>query len=145
MKIPPIQPASFERGFTLFGAKPFALANVDFTLHYHCDGVALQSASPEVLGTSLRIAERILRVECEGRGIVVPPVNDDVLSALSAELLEAGPAWDPDIAKRLKSTAPYKAYHAVFEDWAKKKPRPELAFHGAARMFRIFELSLEPL
>ena len=145
MKIPPIQPVSFDRGFTLFGAKPFALADVDFRLHYHCDGVALQSASPEVLGTSLRIADRVLRVECLDRGILVPPVNDEVLSALSAELLEAGPAWDADIAKRLKSTPAYRAYHAVFEDWAKKKPRPELAFHGAARMLRIFELVLQPL
>lgn len=145
MNIPPIQPVSFDRGFTLFGAQPFALAHVDFTLHYHCDGVALQSASPEVLGTSLRIAERVLRVECQDRGIVVPPVNDAVLAALSAELLAAGPEWDPDIAKRLKGTPAYRAYHAVFEDWAKKKPRPELAFHGAARMFRIFELALQPL
>jgi hypothetical protein len=145
MKVPSIQPVSFDRGFALFGAKPFALAHDDFALHYHCDGVALQSAAPELLGTSLRIAERVLRIECEERGIVIPPVSDGVLSALSAELLEAGPAWDAEIAKRLKTTPPYKAYHAVFDDWAKKKPRPELAFHGASRMFRIFELVLQPL
>lgn len=145
MKLPPVQPASFERGFTLFGAKPFALAEVDFKLHYHCDNIAMQSAAPEVLGTSLRIAESILRAECRDRGIVVPPVHESLLATVSAEMLEAGATWDIDIAKRLKGTNAYKAYHAVFVDWSKKKPRPELAYHGAARMFRIFELLLQPL
>ena len=145
MNIPPIQPVSFDHGFTLFGAKPFDLASVNPVLHFHCDSVARQSVAPGLLDESLRVAERVLRVECLSRGIAIPPPDDAVFTALSRELLEAGPAWDAAIAKRLKTTPPYKRYHAVFEDWAKGKPRPELAYHGTARMFRIFELLLQPL
>lgn len=143
MRIPPVRPASFEQALSLFRRKPKTLLTLDRTLFLHCQETAVRCADPLLVSNALTLSHHTLHVECTTRGIVTPPTNERVLADVTHEMIELGPAWDDEMAKRLKSD--HGNFHAVFDGWAKKKPRPAEVYHHAARMFRIFELLLQPL
>lgn len=145
MHVPPIAPSSFEQGFVQAGRKPGLLLQTDRELFLHCHETAQRTPLPELAHESMAIAHSILVTECNVRQIAVPPTTENVLMTLLSEMVSLGNGWDVDMAKRLKADKRYKAFHAVFEDWSRKKPRPTLAFHGAMRMFRIFEMRLQNL
>lgn len=145
MHLPQIVPSSFEKGFIQAGRKPGLLLQTDSELFVHCHETAQRTPLPELAHQSMAIAHSILATECSARRIVVPRTTEDVLTRLLSEMVSLGNGWDVDMAKRLKADKRYAAFHAVFEDWSRKKPRPTLAFHGALRMFRIFELRVQHL
>jgi hypothetical protein len=143
MRVPSVQPTSFEAALTLFQKKPKALLEQDRVIFLHCQEAAIRSGMPILATKSFTLAHHAVLIECQESDIVPPPANDDVIAELTREMLALGPSWDDDMMKRLRSDQ--RNFHTVFDVWARKKPRPEVVRHNALRAFRIFELLLQPL
>jgi|GEM_PF-5490172 len=143
MKIPLVKATSFEAALTMFQRKPRALLESDRQIFLHCQEIGIRSEDPILATKAFTLAHHTVLIECQRSSIVPPQANDDIFAALTREMIELGPGWDDEIAKRLQSDQ--RNFHAVFDGWARKKPRPTLVRHNALRAFRIFELLLQPL
>lgn len=143
MKIPIVRPASFEKALDLFNRKPRALMEGDHVLFLHCQETAIRTPDPFLASNAFTLSHHTVLCECASRGISIPPCNDVILASLTRELIESGPTWDEEMAKRIRSD--YRNFHTVFDGFARKKPHPELVRHNALRAFRIFELLLQHL
>lgn len=143
MKIPLVKPASFEAALTMFQKKPRALLEQDRLIFLHCQEIASRSEDALLASNAFTLAHHTVLVECQRSSIVPPLATDGVFTELTREMIELGPTWDDEIAKRLQSDQ--RNFHTVFDSWARKKPHPTLVRHNALRAFRIFELLLQPL
>ncbi len=143
MKIPPVQPVSFSKALDLFNRKPRTLLENDPVLYLHCHETAARMEDPLLASNAFTLAHHTLLVECSSRGVVPLPAHQSVIDDVVREMIELGTSWEDELEKRLRSD--HRNFHAVFDGWAKKKPRPALVRQNALRSFRIFELLLQPL